>query len=176
MKTIFHPDSAYFLNNEKTLVSAFVTDVDETTDRRTDFTRVIEVKPSALFDEFTQQVSLEKVEENTVRMMDEQRAEFEKNEKALIEKVKQEIGTVAPTSGASFDPNNMSSEDLFKLKLQAFEIEEVKNSKNRELKARVRKSESFMGVMAFTSAIIMDTLANTESDEKTTRSKKPSTK
>ena len=181
MKNIYHVDSAYFLDNDKTIISAFVTELDEETDRRADFTRVIEVKPSAQFDEFVEQVSLEKVEENTVRIMDESRAEFEENEKALIARIKKELGadiiaTDKPVAGGSFDPNNMSSEDLFKLKLQAFEIEEVKGSKNRALKARVRKADSFMEVMAFTSAIIMDSLASEEADEKPKRGRKPSAK
>ena len=49
----------------------------------------------------------------------------------------------------------MSEEDLFKMKLQAFEIDAVKNSTNRDLKKSLRQSKSFMEAVAYTAAIII---------------------
>ena len=157
MKNFYHVDSAYFLNEDKTLISAYVT---ETNDEGTsaDFTRVIEVTPSRLFNEFLEQVSLEKVEENSQRMQQELDADYNKNERALIHKIKSELEGFSGTSseGSPFDINNVSADDLFKIKLQCFEISEVKDSTNRTLKSKIRKSESFMGVLSYTVALILD--------------------
>ena len=44
---------------------------------------------------------------------------------------------------------------LFSAKLEAFEIEEIKNSKNRKLKSRIRKAKNIMEVTAFTAALLI---------------------
>lgn len=62
----------------------------------------------------------------------EKRKEFEKDE---IERIK--------------------SDALFDAKLEAFEIEDIKNSKNRAFKSRIRKSKSIMEVTALTAALII---------------------
>ena len=49
----------------------------------------------------------------------------------------------------------MKSDALFAAKLEAFEIEEVKNSKNRELKSKIRKAKTILEVTAFTAAVIL---------------------
>jgi len=51
-------------------------------------------------------------------------------------------------------------EALFAMKLEAFEIEEVKNSTNREMKARIRKSKTLMEVQAYTTILLMKELDN----------------
>ena len=47
------------------------------------------------------------------------------------------------------------SESLFNAKLDAFEIDLIKNSKDRELKSRIRKSKNMIEVTAFTAALIL---------------------
>jgi len=49
----------------------------------------------------------------------------------------------------------MKSDTLFDAKLEAFEIEIIKISKNREFKSRIRKAKSIMEVTALTAALIM---------------------
>ena len=46
------------------------------------------------------------------------------------------------------------NEILFRSKLEAFEIEEVKNSKNRTLKSKIRKGKSLTEVYAYTAALL----------------------
>ena len=53
-------------------------------------------------------------------------------------------------------------EVLFNMKLEAFEVEEIKNSTNRELKKRLRKSKTIVEVQAFATLLIQDTLNNAE--------------
>ena len=49
----------------------------------------------------------------------------------------------------------IKSDALFDAKLEAFEIEDIKNSKNRTFKSRIRKSKSIMEVTALTAALII---------------------
>lgn len=48
----------------------------------------------------------------------------------------------------------MKVDALFQAKLDAFDIDMIKNSKNRELKSKIRKAKSLIEVTAFASALI----------------------
>lgn len=52
------------------------------------------------------------------------------------------------------DIERMKVDALFQAKLDAFEIDIIKNSKNRELKSRIRKAKTLIEVTAFASALI----------------------
>lgn len=52
------------------------------------------------------------------------------------------------------DIERMKVDALFQAKLDAFEIDIIKNSKNRELKSRIRKAKNIMEITAFTAALI----------------------
>lgn len=43
---------------------------------------------------------------------------------------------------------------LFAMKLEAFEIPEIRNSKNRELKAKIRKSQTPIEIQAYTTILL----------------------
>lgn len=47
-------------------------------------------------------------------------------------------------------------EELFAIKLQAFETDVVKNTTNRALKSSIRRAKSVFEVYAFTAALILD--------------------
>jgi hypothetical protein len=47
-------------------------------------------------------------------------------------------------------------EELFAIKLQAFETEAVKNATNRVLKSSIRRAKNVFEVYAFTAALILD--------------------
>lgn len=47
------------------------------------------------------------------------------------------------------------SDALFAAKLEAFEMDPIKNSTNRELKSMIRKAKSVMEVMTYTSILVM---------------------
>jgi len=53
-------------------------------------------------------------------------------------------------------------ETLFDAKLEVFEIEQVKNSKNRKMKARMRKSKNTHELMAYTTILLMEEIQNEE--------------
>ncbi len=48
----------------------------------------------------------------------------------------------------------MKTDELFQAKLEAFEIEEIKMSQNRDLKSKIRKSKNMMEVTAYSAALI----------------------
>jgi hypothetical protein len=49
-------------------------------------------------------------------------------------------------------------EDLFNNKLATFEIDEIKNSKNRKLKAKIRKAKNLVEMQAYATILLMETL------------------
>lgn len=55
-------------------------------------------------------------------------------------------------------------EKLFQYKLETFEIEEIKQSKNRALKSKLRRSKSIPEVNLYAILIIQDNLANEGTD------------
>ena len=60
------------------------------------------------------------------------------------------------------DQTRRKQETLFNMKLEAFEIEEIKNSQNRDLKKRLRKAKSPIEIQAFATLLIQEALANEE--------------
>lgn len=50
-------------------------------------------------------------------------------------------------------------EDLFNYKMEAFEVEEVKSSKNRKLKAKLRRAKSRIEVDMYAIMILQDSIA-----------------
>ena len=57
-------------------------------------------------------------------------------------------------------------EKLFNYKLEAFEVEEIKNSKNRKLKAKLRRAKSKIEVDMYSIMILQDQLeAETDGKE-----------
>ena len=56
-------------------------------------------------------------------------------------------------------------EGLFNCKLEAFEVDAIKNSKNTELKRMIRKSKSIMEVQAYATILLMKELENVEATD-----------
>ena len=52
------------------------------------------------------------------------------------------------------------TEALFACKLEAFEIDEIKNSKDRTTKSKIRKAKSIIEVQAYTAILLMKELEN----------------
>jgi hypothetical protein len=51
-------------------------------------------------------------------------------------------------------------EDLFEAKLEAFNVEEIKKSTNRDLKSRLRRSKSIYEVNLYATMIMMESIEN----------------
>ena len=56
---------------------------------------------------------------------------------------------------AKEEQERMKTDTLFGAKLEAFEILEIKNSKNRSLKSKIRKANTLLEIQAYTTALII---------------------
>lgn len=65
----------------------------------------------------------------------------------------------------------MKNEAIFNAKLEAFSIEEIKNSKNTELKSKIRKAKTIMEVTAYTSLLLITETLETQTTKKTKKAK-----
>tara|TARA_R110000772_G_scaffold2863_10_gene10483 strand:- start:1704 stop:2225 length:522 start_codon:yes stop_codon:yes gene_type:complete len=165
-KTTYQPDSAIFIDESKTTINVKVIEEFKIKNwegviqsKENTFVRTIRLEPSETLTEFLSQVELQKVEENTSKtnaLIIEQNTEVESRLKKDIFREIDKNKTIGNIQNNPVDLTNMTEESLFKLKLQSFEIEEVKNSTNRELKSSLRKSASFMEAVAYTVALILD--------------------
>lgn len=85
------------------------------------------------FEELMKKFSIEQIDANTKKRYDDRNERIKQN----IERQK-------------VDRTRMQQEQLFAAKLDAFEIDMIKNSKNRELKSKIRKAKNIMEVTAYT--------------------------
>lgn len=95
--------------------------------------------------EIQKKYSQQELEENTLKAIkrQQQQQQVEKqHQEAMAEKKRQE--------------------ELFAIKLQAFETDVVKNTTNRALKSSIRRAKSVFEVYAFTAALILDQQKSTQ--------------
>ena len=104
--------------------------------------------PNPDWEEIMTTIGEEKIIENTNK-----RNERKVKEREAIEQEKIEREKVA------------SLQELFETKIQAFEIEAIKNSKNRELKAKLRKAVNKVEVYIYSMMIVMEELNNEKQEE-----------
>lgn len=79
--------------------------------------------------------------------------DIERNTQRAIQRINKEREQKAQAEEARID--RIRQEDLYKLKLEAFEVPIVKESSNKKLKAQIRKARTPFEVQAFTSALIL---------------------
>jgi hypothetical protein len=104
--------------------------------------------PNPDWEEIMTTIGEEKVTENTNLRNERKTKEREAIEQEKIEKEK--VATL---------------QELFETKIQAFEIEAIKNSKNRELKAKLRKAVNKVEVYIYSMMIVMEELNNEKQEE-----------
>jgi len=95
------------------------------------------------FQEIITQLTEEKITENTQKRNNRKIAEREAQEQKRLEREKA-----------------AELQKLFETKIQAFEIEDIKNSKNRVLKAKLRKARNLVEVNIYSMMIVMEELEN----------------
>ena len=57
-------------------------------------------------------------------------------------------------------------EDLFNLKLQTFEIPEIKDSTNRKLKSKIRKAKNLVEMNAYATILLMENMSEQPGESK----------
>jgi len=90
-----------------------------------------------------------------VEIMDKfSKEELEENTQRAIRKIQREREAEKVREQAMADKKRQ--EELFAVKLQAFEVDAIKNTTNRALKSAIRRAKSTFEVYAFAAAVIMD--------------------
>jgi membrane protein involved in colicin uptake len=95
------------------------------------------------FQEIISQLTEEKITENTQKRNEKRAAQREMREQQRLEREKA-----------------AELQKLFEAKIQAFEIEDIKNSKNRVLKSKLRKAKNLVEVNIYSMMIVMEELEN----------------
>ena len=93
------------------------------------------------FNEAIEQLTVETLDKNTNERLEKKQREAKGKALREQQKAKQKQLSV-----------------LFDAKLQAFEIDEIKNSKNRSLKAKLRKSRNVIEMQVYAQLIIKEEL------------------
>ena len=139
---------AHFSNNERTMVESFWTD------GKVERVEYIEAKEGDLnWENLLTHIDIDTLHEATYQHIKEQNTVFEES----VIKIAKERGLVYDLSNLNnnvcklivdlifgdFDKEK-DKEKLFMFKLQLFEIEKIKQSKNRSAKAKLRKCNNIM--------------------------------
>lgn len=106
-------------------------------------------EPNETFQEVVEFLGEEKINESTKRRLDRKQAEaeLEKQKKLEHERAKK-------------------LEKLFEYKLETFEIPEIKSSRNRFLKSKLRRSKSIPEVNLYAMMLVKESIENDESQSK----------
>lgn len=145
-------DNPFWLNPDKTQLKAIMKIEGDDGVHTTQVMTVPQLdkdgNPNPDFDDIISQVGEEKINNNTDER--ENRHRKEKEAKRLRE--------------ADHDKSK-KLETLFEAKLEAFEIPEIKNSKNRELKTSLRRSKSIVEVNIYSMMIVMEYIENEKTEK-----------
>ena len=140
--------SARFTDDDKTIIEAAWQDnADENIVRTSTFEKI---EGSVEWEELMSLMTEEELHENTVRYMREERQQFEE----MVMQIAQQEGLATELSEdeliekfvelAEQTENEINEQALFKFKLSLFDKPIVKDSTNRELKAEIRKSKTYI--------------------------------
>jgi hypothetical protein len=95
------------------------------------------------YNDLLKKFSIEQIDANTKKRVDDRNERIKQN----IERQK-------------VDKTRIQQEQLFAAKLDAFEIDLIKGSKNRELKSKIRRAKNIMEVTAYTVILLQQEEAN----------------
>lgn len=139
--------SAWFTNNEKTLIRSMWSDKDGVV---RPFTLTTD---SPRYKELLKYVSEDELHENTVAKIRMDRERFEQTVVNIAQKDGIDVDDILSDENKTIDfivnwlDGDFNNEKLFKVKLRLFEHDKVMNSEDRTLKANLRKAETIYDVM-----------------------------
>lgn len=146
-------DNAFWTDNSKGAITAILSVVNSENQKTTQVVTVNKSNPDGSenpdFAELISQVSEEKIDQNTQERIQKKAQEAELDHQRREERARA-----------------VALEQLFEAKLKAFEIDDIKNCKDRVLKSKLRKAKNLIEVNAYATIIIMEQMkANEESEE-----------
>lgn len=102
-----------------------------------------------MFEEVLEELGVESIDRNTQERVERKQAEKEEKKQRDIEHKKAR-----------------KLEELFNYKLSVFEVDEIKNSKNRKLKGKLRRAKSEIEVQLWAIEIMRESLAESDNGGK----------
>ena len=155
--------TAHFTNNERTIVESLW--VDPKTNEIREYT-LQAVEGNEDWEALLKHIDIDTLHENTYKYIREQNQQFEDQ----VIRVAKERGMIYDIDSINtdlykaiiqylFKPFNSEEdkEKLFMIKLQLFEVEEIKNNKNKDLKAKLRKSTTPLDAIKTAIEIVEET-------------------
>lgn len=143
-------DDSFWESYDQNRITSILTTVDdegrETKQQLTVSRFDPEGNPNPDFQEILDQVGEEKISENTTARNERKVKERELQHQKKLEREKAD-----------------KLQRLFEYKIEAFEIDSIKNSKNRALKSKLRKAKNIVEVNIFSMMIVMEEINNESS-------------
>jgi hypothetical protein len=157
--------TAHFTNNERTDIEVILISEESTEDDVVLIPYNIEAKDGdADYKWLISKIDIDQIHENTFNKFRRENEQYKEN----IVAVGKEMGLIFDDKGvdtnlydalvetlfAPFVEKDMK-EKLFLMKLKLFDMDAIKSSKNRELKAKLRKSKDFMSTIKYATMIAL---------------------
>jgi len=157
--------TAHFTNNERTEIEVILFAEESTEDNVVLIPYNIEAKDGdADYEWLISKINIDQVHENTFNKFRKENEQYKEN----IVAVGKEMGLIFDNNGVNsnlyealvdtlFEPfiEKDMKEKLFVMKLKLFEVEAIKSSKDRELKAKLRKSKDFLSAIKYATMIAL---------------------
>ena len=157
--------TAHFINNERTEIEVLFLSEKSTNDNLVMIPYNIEAKEGdADYEWLISKIDIDQIHENTFNKFRRENEEF----RETIIATGKEMGLIFDNNGVNsnlyealvdtlFEPfvEKDMKEKLFVMKLKLFEVEAIKSSKNRELKAKLRKSKDFLSAIKYATMIAL---------------------
>lgn len=157
--------NAYFTNDERIDINVELVEPDSTPENVSVIMYSVEAKEGDTdFEALLKYVDIDALHENTVNKFRQDRANFEAalyylgNQEGMVYHNEQNpvhsdlYDSITDILFGEFDPE-AHKEKLFMLKLKLFENEVIKASKDRPLKAKLRKAKNFVDVFKYATMI-----------------------
>lgn len=157
--------TAHFVNNERTEIEVLFLSEKSTEDHVVLIPYSIEAKEGdADYEWLISKIDIDQIHENTFNKFRRENEEF----RDTIIATGKEMGLIFDDNGVNsnlyealvdtlFEPfvEKDMKEKLFVMKLKLFEVEAIKSSKDRELKAKLRKSKDFLSAIKYATMIAL---------------------
>jgi len=157
--------TAHFINNERTEIEVLFLSEKSTNDNLVMIPYNIEAKEGdADYEWLISKIDIDQIHENTFNKFRRENEQYREN----IIATGKEMGLIFDNNGVNsnlyealvdtlFEPfvEKDMKEKLFVMKLKLFEVEAIKSSKDRELKAKLRKSKDFLSAIKYATMIAL---------------------
>lgn len=157
--------TAHFTNNERTDIEVLLVAEESTDDNLVMISYSVEAKEGdADYEWLISKIDIDQIHENTFNKFRRENEEF----RETIIATGKEMGLIFDDNGVNsnlyealvdtlFEPfvEEDMKEKLFVMKLKLFEVDAIKSSKDRELKAKLRKSKDFLSAIKYATMIAL---------------------